>query len=291
MDELETGYDMASKKFFAITSLSHSGSTVFSMALACHNNLVSLGEIFQVLRQRPSYWLNDDEHLCSCGQPAAKCGFWGPALTRLQQDIPDIENPSSRYQHIPQAYDVLLDTFQSQFGEERRVVDTSKGTRHLKLIAEREELNPEVLLLLRDVRSFAYSQTRLAKRAKRKGLKKVKGHYWFQMLKWYFGNIKREKILKQNQVQYQKIGYEHFCFHTTDVLNELYDTLSLPPRSTTQSLAQAEHHILFGNPMRLSEKQAREVKYDSRWLKDSRYIVPAFLMPFVTRYNRKNVYQ
>lgn len=282
---------MASHRFFSITSLSHSGSTVFSMALACHQNLISLGEVFQVLRYAPEYWLNDTAHACSCGKPASECSFWGPTLKAIQQRVPMPSERCDKYQHVAPAYQVLLEQFHQKYGHDKFMVDTSKGVRHLKLMANHPELNPTVYFLMRDVRSFACSQTRLAKKQKRQGYKRIKGHYWFQMLKWYFGNRKRENLLKQSDMNFTKLGYEHFCFNAADVLKTLYQEAGLPPKQCDKSLQEAEHHILFGNPMRLSAEKSSEINYDSRWLKEEGYLLPACLMPFVMKYNNSNVYQ
>ena len=278
-------------KFFSVTSLSHSGSTAFSIALASHPDLISLGEVFQVLRHAPEYWLHDANHTCSCGKPTAQCGFWGPALEQIRANVPMPAKGEEKYSHVSLAYKELLSYFHKVYGDEKRMVDTSKGIRHLNLIASDPLLSPTICFLLRDVRSYASSQTRLARSEQRSGLKKIKGHYWFPMLKWYQGNRKREKLLNRSELNVVKIGYEQFCFNVESVLGQVYHSAGLPLLSSTGNLEQAEHHILFGNPMRLSAKKSSEIAYDARWLKENDYLLPACLMPFVMKYNRQAVYQ
>ncbi len=196
-----------------------------------------------------------------------------------------------KYGHVPHAYKTLLEYFHRVYGDERRMVDTSKGLRHLNLITEHAAFSPTVCFLLRDVRSYACSQTRLARSEQRSGLKRVKGHYWYQMLKWYQGNRKREKLLARSDLNVVKIGYEQFCFNVESILGQVYQAAGLPLLPQGGNLEHAGHHILFGNPMRLSAKKSSTIAYDARWLKENDYLLPASLMPFVMKYNQQNVYQ
>ena len=66
-------------KVIVLNSLSHSGSTVLSMVLSASKNAISLGEIYQILRDEPSKWLDNNES-CSCSQSTEHCDFWGPVL-------------------------------------------------------------------------------------------------------------------------------------------------------------------------------------------------------------------
>jgi hypothetical protein len=259
------------------------------MALACHQQLVSLGEVFQVIRKPADYWLIDNKDNCSCGKSAAECEFWSKALGRIKS-LPIETSGQAKYQHIPAAYNIVLDTFQELYGDNMFPVDTSKGTRHLDFIAKDKGIDPNVLFLLRDVRSFSNSQTRLAKSQNRTGLRKLKNTHWFQLLKWYFGNKKRENMLCDNHIKYHTVGYETFCFKTNQTLSTAYSQLKLAPFQQGQDIQQSQHHVLFGNPIRLDQSKQQRIEYDARWLKDNGYIVPLALMPFVRHYNKNKVY-
>lgn len=270
-----------------LTSLSHSGSTVFSMALACHQNTVSLGEIYQVLRKGPQFWLHATDNTCSCGKPASECDFWGPTLRKLIAQ--DIVSPTSEH-YYQQAYRLLLNEFTRIYSPQARAIDTSKGVKHLKILAQDKLINPTVVFLIRDVRSYACSQTRLARAQNRKGVKKIKGHHWYQMLRWHKDNKQRESLLASLGLPYITTGYEPFCFDPATVIQQTDDFLALPKRQATANLAESKHHVLFGNPMRNCETRKKKVHYDSRWFNETDYLAPAALLPFVMKYNKQKVY-
>ena len=269
-----------------LTSLSHSGSTVFSMALACHKNVVSLGEVYQVLREAPDYWLNNNERICSCGQPAYECDFWGSALKRLVAQNLTPEQPN----YFENAYSTLLDTFQHLYGKQYQAVDTSKGIKHLKLLNNNDAIDTKAIHLIRDVRAYACSQIKLARSQNRKGFKKVKGHHWYQMLRWLHGNTKRETLLNSLNLPYTSIGYESFCFNKNPTLSKTFEFLGLDHQPDIHTLAQSKHHVLFGNPMKNCPKRKSAINYDARWLNETDYMTSAALMPFVMQYNKSRVY-
>ena len=269
-----------------LTSLSHSGSTVFSMALACHENLVSLGEVYQVLREAPEYWLNNNEQTCSCGQPAHQCDFWGSALKRMANQKLSPEQPN----YFNNAYSTVMSTFQNLYGNNYQAIDTSKGIKHLQLLSNNKAINAKAIHLIRDVRAYACSQIKLARSQNRKGFKKVKGHHWYQMLRWLHGNSKRETLLKSLNVPYTTVGYESFCFHKNPTLEKTFEFLGLNHQPDTNTLAQSKHHVLFGNPMKNCPKRKSAVNYDARWLHETDYMTPAAFLPFVMQYNRSKVY-
>lgn len=276
-------------KFIAVSSLSHSGSTVLSMALSCHENLISLGEIFQVVREKPSFFLSDCNAKCSCGASAKDCEFWGPVLQEIQQTFGE-DGRGAPYDNINEKYQIVLDRFNKVFGNESTAIDTSKGSRHFELIAKSETLNPNVIFLIRDVRSFALSQKKVAKGQKRKGLKKLKGVTWFQFLKWYFCNRKRIKSLQSNRIDTFKIGYEDFCFNTEKRLIEYCEKIGIDFDKRMATLENPKHHILYGNQMRLDKKKKQGIRYDAEWLSQLSFNLPAAVLPFVMRYNKQQVY-
>lgn len=270
-----------------LTSLSHSGSTVFSMALACHQNTVSLGEIYQVLREGPEFWLGANDKICSCGQPASKCEYWGPALRKLSEK--QVTSPSADG-YYEQAYHLLLEEFRRIYSPQMQAIDTSKGVKHLKLLANNKAIDTRVVFLIRDVRSYSCSQTRLARAQKRKGFKKVKGHHWYQMLRWLVNNKKRESLLTSLNLPFTTAGYEPFCFEKENILTETFSFLNLPTQTGSADLAESKHHVLFGNPMRHCETRKQKVHYDSRWFHETGYLAPAAIFPFVMQYNKTKVY-
>ena len=100
------------------------------MIIANHDQMISLGEIYQVLREPSSYWLNDSEKKCSCGLAAAECEFWGDTL-RKTNNLEKTE--TDQHKLIAAKYKTVNDTINHQ-NEGKTPVDTSKGERHLKLM-------------------------------------------------------------------------------------------------------------------------------------------------------------
>jgi len=270
-----------------LTSLSHSGSTVFSMALACHEDLISLGEVYQVLRKGPAYWLNQKTHLCSCGKTASECNFWGAGLRKMR-DL-NLTAPDTHH-YYQDAYATLLTEFNAQYSSRFKPIDTSKGTKHLAILADVQAIQPQAVFLIRDVRSYASSQARLARSQSRTWFKRVKGHYWYQMLRWLRDNKKRESILTHLALPYTTVGYEPFCFTPKQTLNTVYDFLNVPHKSNDGDLTGSSHHVLFGNPMRNCETRKSEIRYDDRWFSETGYMLPAALIPTLMGYNQKYVY-
>lgn len=267
-------------KIIVLNSLSHSGSTVLSMVLSSADNAVSLGEIYQILRDNPQDWLERND-ACSCSNTLAACEFWKPVLEHIK---------SNNIVDIVERYRYAIQYFEKLYGENSVLVDTSKGVKHLA-IYKKLEINYKLIYLIRDVRSFAFSQSKVASRQVRKGIKKVKGKVWFQYLKWYFGNKKRLSQFSKEGIDYHKVGYEDFCFNQEERLEQICEHIDIEYKQTHLTLSDAEHHILMGNPMRKNKSKQNGIRYDSSWLRDKRNIIPSFILPFVLSYNAKHVYQ
>lgn len=273
-------------KIITVTSLSHSGSTIFSMAMAGHQQLVSVGEVFQVLRKRPDVWLEDSAKYCSCGKHSSECEFWAPVLNALKS-LPASE---TKYGHISAAYEIVARYFEEIFGADKYMVDTSKGLRHITVIQKSPLLTTQTIFLLRDVRAYACSQTRLAAKQNRKGLKKIKTQFWYHILRWYFGNRKREKLLKSTKTPYHTVGYDAFCFKVVPTLAKVYQNIGLSSTEQSAGLSNSQHHVLVGNPMRLEPGAHAEIRYDNRWFKETGYMLFLEMLPMIKRHNRIKVY-
>lgn len=267
-------------KIIVLNSLSHSGSTVISMVLSNAANAVSLGEIYQVLRDDPADWLAKNE-TCSCANALAQCTFWEPVLAHIKtHNIVD----------IVERYRCAIQHFEDVYGPDSVIIDTSKGTKHLD-IYKKLDIDFKLVYLLRDVRSFAFSQSKVAARQTRKGLKKIKGHAWFQFLKWYFGNKGRMKMFAKKGIDYCKVGYEDFCFNQEARLKQMCEHTELDYKKAYLAMSDSQHHVLMGNPMRKRKDKQTGIRYDSTWLQDNRNIIPSIIFPFVLYYNAQHVYQ
>lgn len=278
------------QKLIAINSLSHSGSTVLSMVLAGHNQLISLGEIFQVLREKPEKWLNDPDALCSCGEKADKCNIWGPALMKIAA-TPALSITTNKYDNINEKYQIVLETFNQVAGNDKTAIDTSKGFRHLKLIAENKNIDSNIIFLMRDARAYATSQTRIARSQNRKGLRKLKQSTFFQLIKWYFGNKQRISYIADQKIEAHYTSYEDLCFHSKATVNDICQSLNLDYQEQMIRLTDTNHHILFGNPMRLNKQKQMSLSYDSRWLANNDWNWPFAYLPKIKHFNKKHIYK
>ena len=267
-------------KVIVLNSLSHSGSTVLSMVLSSSQNAISLGEIYLVLRDDPDNWLEHNK-TCSCNNSTDSCAYWNLVLNFIKEN--QINDITERYKYA-------LEFFESVYGYESILIDTSKGCKHFT-IYNNLKIDYKVIYLIRDVRSFSFSQSKVAFRQKRTGLKKIKGKVWFQYLKWYFGNKKRLNKFKSDEVQYYKIGYEDFCFNQAERLIEICNYIDIEYKDNYLSMTNAKHHILMGNPMRHQKNKQTSINYDASWLSDTRNAIPSTLFRFITSYNNKNVYR
>lgn len=274
----------------AINSLSHSGSTVLSMVLAGHDQLISLGEIFQVLREPPEKWLSDENAVCSCGAKAHDCHVWGTALKKIA-DNPALAITENKYDNISEKYQIVLETFSLVYGNDKTAVDTSKGFRHLKLIAEDPNINSKIIFLMRDARAYATSQTRIARSQNRKGLRKLKQSTFFQLIKWYFGNKQRLDYIREKGLNAHQTSYEDLCFHSEATVKEICEFLGIAYQQKMIELTNTNHHILFGNPMRLNKQQQMSLSYDSRWLANNEWAVPFAWLGRVRRFNKKYIFR
>lgn len=272
-------------KFIAVNSLSHSGSTIFSLFLSNQGQFVSLGEIFQVVRESPNTFLDDDTHLCSCGKPASKCQFWGPLLHKFNT----LPNSEQRYEHLSEKYKLVLDAFEEKYGSDKVLIDTSKGSKYLSFLRANPQLKPQVFFLLKDVRSYTHSQVLNARKQNRKGLRKLKAWPFFLFLKWYVGNKKRSKYFAQTDIPQIQIGYEEFCLNT-DKTKKVIDRFLGIDTTMEHSDDMPINHILYGNELRLNTDKELKIKYDSRWLKNTGLLLPTVILWFVMRFNKKHVY-
>lgn len=272
-----------------INSLSHSGSTVLSMVLAGHTKLISLGEIFQILRDAPEKWLHDNNTICSCGATAGECNVWGAALKKIASD-PSLAVTENKYENLNEKYQIVLETFNEVYGNDKIAIDTSKGFRHLKLITENKNIKSNIVFLIRDARAYATSQTRLARSQNTKGLRKIKQVTFYQLIRWYFFNKRRLNYIADKQIKSYQTSYEDLCFHSEATVKDICRSLDLEYQEQMIKLNNSQHHILFGNPMRLNKQKQTSITYDSRWLGNNDWALPYALLTKVRSFNKKYIY-
>lgn len=253
------------KKIIYIAGVGHSGSTVLDMSLSCADNVIGLGEIKTILDSKTS-----ETHLksyCSCGKPANKCDFW--------QDF----NPEAHTtQSISDKYDVLLDLFNSKFGEASILVDSSKNTySYLSELNKKYDL--KVILLTRDFRSWIFSRSHSSG-----------SNIFVNAFLWIGLNFKIRRDLKKMRIDPIKIGYEELALYPKHILKILSKTLGINYSDAMLNMDQSKSHIISGNIARVDKNKNKKFIYDARWLLSSRIQFMSVLLFFIHRFNKRQVY-
>jgi len=161
-------------------------------------------------------------------------------------------------------YQPILDRVRDHYGE-RIIVDSSKA---MPPIMPERHFNA---LLIRDVRAWLRSTGRAPLRG---------------MHSWYKSN-KKFLAEKPDVV----ISFDDLIIHPHSWLEKICTHLGLEPRVEEMlHFGEAEHHAIKGNRMIHEPEKMSQLAYDNRWAAESNWLLPAILMPHVTRFNREQVY-
>jgi len=234
-----------------IAGLSRSGSTILQRYLATHPELVSIGESLFTLRVLSGKESLYPDWPCSCGRSRNDCEFWGPLLSPLAN--------TSLERGLP----LLLERFHSLYPR-KVLVDSSKDTKGLELCylkkARAGEIELDVIFLVRDVRSWA-----TAVRKYRTG----RSSFVLEAYRWMKATLNMLRVLRSAGINCYCLSYESFVFDPAQQTEKLAQWLNVENRFSTESLAQASTHELFGSPtVRLSAGKRERLVYDGTWLRD-----------------------
>lgn len=280
-----------------IAGLSHSGSTLLDLLLGTHPRLVGLGELYKVIILSAEQLEGEKNMRCTCGERARNCQFWGPMFYDLQQQ----ENSS-----LPEKYRLVLEKFQAIFGKETYLVDSSKYSEPLAMLAGMADIRLRVIHLLKDVRSFTISQRdALAAELKNGHLPALFGSlplsYWiysqsikspsYLFWKWYLRNRANQKRIRSSTSDYMMLSYEALSLSTEESMQRLFTFLNLEPMDNVSLVPEiSQSHIFMGNQMIADKQKMGGIHYDKRWLSRKDWRLPAALFPHIMAYNDKHVY-
>lgn len=277
-----------------IASLEHSGSTLLDLVLGGHPQIVGLGEIYQLLRPGSPHFANADNVLCSCGATMSHCSFWGPTLDLLRQ-----QKDSS----LAQRYHLVLQSAQDHFGADRLFVDSSKNTAALTQVLELTEWTPQVLFLIRDVRSWTVSMQDGRRRENmfhmrdlwqidplRTPQRLITRSAMMHFHRWHAGNRALQAQLTRANPRWLQIGYEELCLYPEHITHLITDFLGLQFSNDMLRIADSHSHSILGNRMRVQPEKRERIFYDNRWFYQEDWIKAAAVMRWVMAYNAKNVY-
>ena len=264
-----------------IAGSQNSGTTLLNIILGGHSNLVGLGEIFQLLKQK-KHGLYLEERLednCSCGVKTKDCSFWGEVWERLN---------AGTCEHMNQRYNIVRNVFFEQFGPDRIIVDSSKSLSYLKIIAAEPGVDITPIHMVRDVRAFCISRV---DRAFRENKKRKMRKASFHLRKWYHNNLNTSQYLESADIPFFRLGYEELSLYPDKLVPALSKWLGLSYEPGMLKLAPEGCHIVHGNRMRDQSGKNRVIRYDNRWFYRSEWIWPFILSGKTRKLNIKLVYQ
>ena len=292
------------KPLVYIAGLPRVGSTLLDQILGCHPRFVGLGELYEALRPDWRH-LEADHWVCSCGLSIRKCPYWSRLASTIDYDAPVLENYKI-------AYSILTDLL----GRDVTLVDSSKSIAYLKQIISMNEFDIKIIYLIRDVRAWIVSRIDAVKKEpeyygwngyyiqnliKKYGWKiqlmrpimpvLVKLSSYFFLL-WYIQNKQNLKYLQNRGFPYLKISYDELGLVPELVFKQLATFLELKNFEVPKNFFESKSHILIGNTMGKYDPRRRTgIRYDSRWLYRTEWLIPAALFRPIMKFNTEEVYR
>jgi hypothetical protein len=262
-----------------ILSPARSGSTFLQFLLGGHEQIIPLGEVSHVLQEycRTRSSLTATGH-CSCGSLRQSCPFWGAILKKLP-----ILTPQDGFRLIlersSQVYPakILVDASKSGvFLEEHYLNHIQQGNRL--------QIRLRIIFLVRDFRGWV---TSIRNHRVRKG----EGNFWkksriISSYRWLYTSIKWLYRVRNLNLPFLPVYYEHLVFNTERELRRIYDFLGLVCTRTIALSPQATHE-LYGSPtMKADTKNLSQIVYDTQWMKDWRFALygPILSLPIWFNY-------
>jgi len=264
-------------KITYIASLSHSGSTILGIILGAHSDTICLGEIYPSL-----LYGKGQSDVCTCGQPFSSCPIWG----NFSESKTTLENYAESYCNLVK---------HASNNGEKVVIDCSKRVLALQPILKCNKLEIKVIWLLKDIRSYIYSQIMRKKRTELMQKDSWRRIYTttilYNILQWRIGNGKILHFLKQNKIPFIKAGYEELCFHSEKIIKIISDFTGIKYEFNTLNLQPAQTHMMRGNRLRMNNaSKIFTLRYDYRWMKEPEITKSLpLIMPFM-KWNIKHVY-
>jgi hypothetical protein len=258
-----------------VAGLNNSGSTWLSILLAQMENTANIGEVWYSL-ETPDQ-LAEDKYGCTCGATMAECEFWGPIL-KERESIGGMDLQHAR----------VLDRFRETYPG-KVMIDSSKFVRTLDKgwlsDKNRDQVDVKVIHIVRDYRGWANKRQRAYTAQGRWRL------LYMHCVRWYFRNKAREVYLKKSELSSMTLSYESLVFNFKDELKRIADFtgLKIPENWGSIDPESLSLHMARGNSMRMDTAAFSEVRYDSRWMLDSRYLwLGPLLIPFHIYWKRVN---
>ena len=238
-----------------IASTSHSGSSLLSLMLNAHPEMVSVGELID-LNRRLQTRDNTRCSPCNCGAPSLRqCEFW----SRVDEVARQTEGRSLEeldvWNYGPSSPNAAVFRSISKVAGKRFIVDSSKRPGRLSHLLQLEDVAVYPIHLIRDPRGQICSMIR-----KNGGFTKHIFHY-----ELIHARIRRTLKATAHRV----VRYEDLVLHPEDTLNKILKPLGL--KFDPQQLLWSEQvrHTIAGNKLRW---QPDELILDERWKRNLSWI-------------------
>lgn len=291
-----------------------SGSTLLERMLGQLDDFVAVGELRHLLNRGL-----DENQLCGCGTRFWECEFWRGVVKEVfgsRDDIPfaefhELKRRVDRTRYIPHMFlagsgsgyrkrcdrysDVRLRLYRAiekQSGG-KVIVDSSKDSSSLYLLARQKEIDLHVVHLIRDSRAVAFSWLRKKARPEITWKTAYMPNYSPRRtaLEWVVRNAVVE-LSRGLVTTYRRVRYEDLVADPRRTVERIVsDIVSSAPdlsifRGTTVSLARPNHTVA-GNPMRF-ETGNIELREDREWRSrmssGARRLVTVLTAPALLRY-------
>jgi hypothetical protein len=271
---------MSNQKVLFIACLPHSGSTLTSLLLGHLPNMIGVGSLDKAIYMISENPEKESAVLCTCGSRVGDCHFWSSFVSNsaVFRDVDFVSRYSSAIQY-----------FQSSFGKNKWLVDSSKLPDQIKKIHLVPNTSLHGLHICRDFRSSIVSTVDL----KRKN-KNLSRPGWIigieAAIRWQRRNNAIRNTLSENKIPFLGFGYEEICLGLAHFAEQvgifLNNDIFVPPATI---LGSRSHISITGNPMR-NQKEKQNLTYDYRWFSRKDWIPASLLMPWLHECNRRWVY-
>lgn len=273
-----------------VAGCGHSGSTLLSLALDGHPEVLGVGEMHAPRHpvDRP------DERLCSCGRRMGDCPFYAGVARRLRSEGVPLDparwdlryRPATRgfanrmiggplgitaLERVRDRLVALVPSLRRERADllrlnerfvraalaevgKRVFLDASKNPIRIPLLCEVKGFRLKVIHLVRDPRGYGHSRMRDRGDPPERvaaGWLRVNGN-----VERYLTSLPRDRWLR--------LRYEALCEDPSSVLGELSAFLEVRADAVPADLRSNAHHVL-GNKMRLLGSEPLHIRLDEAW--------------------------
>jgi len=300
-----------------VAGIGRSGSTLLGRTLGASRDHFPAGEVMRLFERG----IHRNE-LCSCGEPAWSCPFWGRVIHRLRQRTGLDQEGAEEVQRLcgqvteglaapavfatwqPRRFRKRLAALRGvayhayraveEVSGGRVVVDTSKNLAWARLLLGVEGVEMRIVHLVRDSRGVSYSFGKVRKRpGDRDGRDYMHRHSALvSALLWNMDNLLAEFLGARAQT-YRRVRYKELVHAPKRTIRRLLDGAARPelgdpaPHVGEDSVDVSGQHILAGNPMRFQDGRL-PLREDLEWVEQmspsKRRMVSLVTAPLLRRY-------